>query len=63
MYGNAEIEFRNIATAVNCPACGKKYTVKLGVDFLSKHIGETIAVICLDCSKSRIAEVNKPEGN
>ena len=59
MYGDFEIEFRNIATAVTCPDCGKKYTVRLSIDYLVRHEGEELKVICLSCAQSRITEVNK----
>ena len=53
------IDFRSITSGVNCPTCGRKYAVKLGVDYLSKHQGEEIQVICLPCVQLKLDEIKK----
>ena len=59
MENNCEIEFRNIMVGTICPFCQRKYAVRLGVDFLSRHQGQEIQVVCVSCAQSRITEVNK----
>jgi hypothetical protein len=54
---NTEIEFRSISTPVSCPICQKRYALKLSTDFLSRYPGEQIQTICLDCYKTRFAEI------
>ena len=54
MENNCEIEFRNIMIGAVCPFCQRKYAVRLSVDFLSKHIGEQIQTICLECGQKQI---------
>ena len=55
MNNKLEIEFRSISVGTICPICQKKYAVRLSVDFLSKHIGEQIQTICLECGQKQIA--------
>ena len=54
MCGNVEFEYRSISTSVCCPTCGEKYATRLGVDYLSKHLGQSIQCICLECAKKQI---------
>ena len=56
---NTEIEFRSISTAVSCPDCGRKYAVKLSVDYLSRHLGQAIQCVCLECGQKQINEGRK----
>jgi hypothetical protein len=57
MENKLEIEFRSISTAVSCPICQKRYALKLSTDYLSRHVGEQIQTICLDCYKTRFSEI------
>jgi hypothetical protein len=50
---NKELEFRNILAGVTCPICGRKYAVRLSVDFLSRHQGQAIQCICCSCAKAK----------
>ena len=61
MYGDFEIEFRNIATAVTCPDCGKHYALRLHWTFIEAHRGQDISVVCSSCSQKRISK--KEGGN
>jgi predicted RNA-binding Zn-ribbon protein involved in translation (DUF1610 family) len=54
MENKYEIEFKNIMTAAQCPSCGKKFAVKLGVDYLSRHQGQAIQCICLAFGQKQI---------
>ena len=56
MNGNVEFDYRSLSTGVTCPICGKKYSVKLGVDFLSRHQGQAIQCICCSCAQEKINE-------
>ena len=55
----SSLDFRSITSGVACPTCGRKFTVKLGVDYLSKHQGEEIQVICLSCTRLKLDEIKK----
>jgi len=63
MESNYEIEFRNIVTPVVCPVCLRKFTTRLSVDYLSRHIGEEIKIVCILCSQSKIAEIKNSGRN
>jgi hypothetical protein len=63
MYRDYGVDLRDIVTLVQCPDCLRKFTVRLGVNFLSRHVGEPIAVICVSCAQSRMVEINKTEVN
>jgi hypothetical protein len=54
-----EIEFRNILTPVTCPRCQKKYATRLGVDFLSRHLGQAIQCVCCSCAVKQINEIKR----
>ena len=41
-------------TGVTCPDCGKKYTVRLSIDYLVRHEGEELKVICCQCAQKQI---------
>jgi hypothetical protein len=56
MNGNV-FDYRSILTGVVCPDCGKKYAVKLSVDFLAQHQNEQIQCICVSCYKTRIVRI------
>ena len=48
---------RDITTVVQCPDCFCKFSVKLGIDFLVKHQGEQLKVVCMECSQKRIDRI------
>ena len=56
MYQDLDVGLRNIMTGVQCPDCLKNFSVRLGIDFLVKHQGEQLKVVCLECGQKRIAE-------
>ena len=62
MNGNV-FDYRSFSTAVTCPTCGRKYAVKLSVDFLAQHQNEQIQCICLSCAKAKINEIKNGRKN
>jgi hypothetical protein len=59
MYQDYGVDLKDITAAVQCPDCLKKFAVRLSIDYIVKHQGEPLSVICLSCAKSRIAEIKK----
>ena len=55
MYQDYGADLRDIVTAVTCPDCGEKFTVRLSVDFLSRHQSQEIEVICSSCATKQIS--------
>ena len=55
MNGNG-FDYRSIFVGTICPICQKKYAVRLGIDYLSRHVGEQIQTICLECGQKQINE-------
>ena len=59
MYQDLDVGLKDIVTPVQCPDCLKKFAVRLSIDYIVKHQGEPLSIICLSCAKSRIAEIKK----
>jgi hypothetical protein len=63
MENKLEIEFRSISVGTICPICQKKYAVRIGINYLSQHMGEQLQTICCSCAKKQIAEGRVFNGN
>jgi DNA-directed RNA polymerase subunit RPC12/RpoP len=48
---------RDIMTVVQCPDCLHKFAVRLGIDYLVRHQGEQLRVVCMECGQKRILRV------
>jgi len=48
---------RDITSVVSCPDCLKKFSVRLGIDYLVKHQGAQLKVICKECGLKRIDRI------
>jgi hypothetical protein len=59
MYQDYGTDLKGIMTSVQCPICFQKFTVRLGVDFLSRRQGQEIKVICISCAQSKINEIKR----
>jgi len=58
-YQDNDTGLREISTAVQCPNCLRKFTVRLGIDYLVRHQGEQLRVVCMECTQKRIIEIKR----